>query len=197
MSPHTKRSDKPLDGNTGVMTLHDVDPNDPAARNGWYAVNHGKLTLPNVSVAGNTVYWGEDAGGGPNRANAVKVVFAGRSGTGTLTGSLLAGDHGDMPAYDGTAKLAGVWRFGNAGFTFASADLTFRYDPAAVAAWGLAESEIDVYWNSGAPGATWTRLHDLIRDGASNRLTASGASGLGFFAVGKIVLPAGTVVIIR
>lgn len=177
----------------------DVDPNDPTTRNGWYAVNHGKLTLPDVSVTADTVYWGEDTSASdPNRANSVELVFTGRTDTGALNGSLLAPDHGTVPPFMADKNLvAGVWKFELSGTTFEIADLTFRYDPQKVAELGLEESEIEVYRHTGAPDDTWTRLSGPTRDAANNRITATTDAELNFFAVGKLVPPQGTLFLVR
>lgn len=178
-------------------SLPNNDPNDPNTSNGWYATNHGKLTLRDVSVTADTAYWGEDSGGGPNRANSVQLTFTGRSGSGSLTGALLAPDHGDVPAFEGDAKIAGVWKLEHSGFSFTSVDLTFRYAPAALTELGLAESEAMVFRHGGGPGDAWTELAGVTRDEANNRITAPAVGGLGFLAVGTSGRPTGTLVLIR
>ena len=91
--------------------------------NGWFAVSRGKLILPPVTVA-NPCLWGES--GAHDLVNSVRLALA---GSGSITGALLAADHGEV--YGELPAPIGVWEFtGPAGL---SGELTFRYDAAKAA----------------------------------------------------------------
>ncbi|MDD5708169.1 MAG: hypothetical protein PHR35_19800 [Kiritimatiellae bacterium] len=101
------------------------------------AVNRGKLLLKPIAVATGTYYWP----GVTNAAiNSMKLVVDG--GAGSLSGALLATDHGGVVA--GLEKPIGVWDFSGATFS-ASCALTIRYDANAAASQGAGESALKVF----------------------------------------------------
>jgi hypothetical protein len=163
---------------------------------GLYAVNGGKLTLKNLTIASDnsTSNWGEDASDTEiDLVNSARIAFTGSAG-GTLTGSLLATDRTDVPA--GLQRSIGVWQMTSPNFT--SAVLTFRYDDGALAAQGISEGTIQLQRYD---GSAWVDVA-VTQDAANNRVTTSpispiddGQGYLGLFAIHAP--PQGTVISIR
>ncbi|MDD4019858.1 MAG: hypothetical protein PHV28_18160, partial [Kiritimatiellae bacterium] len=119
-----------------------------AGSNGWYAQDHGRLLLPPVT-AGNPVYWGE-----VNNQDLVNSVKMELTGTGSVTGALLAADH--TLVNPDLYKPIGVWEFScDSGVT--GGQLTFLYDAAQLAAMEIDESRLRVWRHS---GASWVNVTD-------------------------------------
>ena len=155
-----------------------VSPTDNVGTNGYYAVNHGKLLLPDVAVAAGTgsYNWGEDAADTTiDLVNSLRVGFVNAS-AGSLDVALLAKDRTDVVAYDGKTFI-GIWSI--AQMTFDSADITFRYDSALAAALGLEEGLLTVYK---LEGTNWVALASTV-DSVNNHITAN-VDEFSVFAVG-------------
>ena len=147
-----------------------------AGGNGWYARDHGRLLLPPVA-AGNPVYWGDVTT--QDLVNSVKLEL---TGTGSVTGALLAVDHALVNP--GLHKPVGVWEFsGGAGVT--GGKLTFLYDAAQLAALNVDESRLLVWRHN---GASWVNVTDAggLNTGANTIRTATG-NPFGQFAVAPAV----------
>ncbi|MCE5340242.1 MAG: PEP-CTERM sorting domain-containing protein [Planctomycetaceae bacterium] len=146
--------------------------------NGYYAVNHGKLLLPSVTVAaGNGAYnWGEDAARSvTSLVNSVRVTFTNAS-EGSLDIALLANDRTDVVAYDGKTFI-GIWSF--AQMTFDNANIAFRYDEALAAGLGIDEESLNIFK---LEGTNWVALASTV-DSINNRITAN-VDEFSVFAVG-------------
>jgi hypothetical protein len=166
----------------------------PARTNGWYARNSGKLLLSPIPVSGDGVkYWG---GASPtDLVNTVTWDFLGVTGSGNLTGSLYAVDHGDAPPAAGGSKVVGIWEFAADGFTFTNAAITIRYDAARAVALGLAESDLHMYRYE---DPVWVLLASEAVDTGSKLIEAGSVAELGFFALGDLIVrPGGSVFLIR
>ena len=164
--------------------------NTSSGTNGWYAVDHGKLTLKDIPItAAATEYWGDTAGGAAfDLVNAAAVTLSSVTGSGSLIGSLYAADHGDVPAFGAGSKVIGVWRFEESGFT-STQDVTLRYDHVAAAAEGITEADLKIFSNDGA-GGSWTELSTTVTE-ASRTIAATGITGSPFLAVGQSITSAG------
>jgi hypothetical protein len=192
------------DGYGSDQTLALGAGNDPltntvenTSNKGLYAVNGGKLTLKNVTIAtGNsTNNWGESVGDTDiDLVNSARIAFTGAT-AGNLSGSLLATDRTDVPA--GLQRPIGVWRLTSPNFT--SAVLTFRYDDGALAARRIVEDAIRLRRYD---GSAWVDVA-VTQDAANNRLTTSSlispvSSGEGYLGLFAIHAPQrGSVISIR
>jgi len=155
-----------------------LNSNDNTGTNGYYAVNHGKLLLPDVAVAaGSGAYnWGEGATDTMiDLVNSLGVNFTNAS-AGYLDVALLASDRTDVAAYDGKTFI-GIWSF--AQMTFDSADVTFRYDEALAAELGIDEASLKIFK---LEGTEWVLLASTV-DSVNNLITAN-VDDFSVFAVG-------------
>ena len=170
---------------------------DNTAGNGWFAVNKGRLLLPSIAVAANagsvSYNWGESVGDAdPDLVNSVRLTLSNAS-AGSLSGSLLAADRGDVPAtVDGKKKFVGVWAF-TAG-TFDAATLKIRYDDGAALAAGIDEDDLVCYKGN---GSRWTPVDATVDPVAHTLTTTEPLTDLAFIAVGPHVPFMGTVIAIR
>jgi fibronectin-binding autotransporter adhesin len=171
----------------GLGLVYNTADNPSDGKNGWYAVNRGELRLPSLAVTGNnTYYWGEQAD--LDLVNGAKLVFTGASGS--LTGKLFAVDHASVNPLGGMTAIS-VHDFSAGGLT--TAGLTVRYDHAAAAAVGLAEPDLRLYrWM----GSDWADVTTAV-DTNTRVISATGLTGLGQFAIGKVVPFNGTLILIR
>ncbi|MCF7854352.1 MAG: hypothetical protein K9N51_06105, partial [Candidatus Pacebacteria bacterium] len=110
---------------------------DNTTDKGWYAVNGGKLLLPDITVAAGDSQrnWGEpDTDTTIDMINSLRMEFTDVGTSGPLTISLLAPDRSDVPTAPAALRggpVIGVWDIAdNGSFDFGggSVDLTFRYD---------------------------------------------------------------------
>jgi hypothetical protein len=179
-------ADRALDLSSFSSVINSLD-NPLAGTSGWYAVNCGELRLPPLAVTGNnTYYWGEQ--GDLDLVNAARFAFTGASGS--LTGRLVAVDHGSAPSL-GALKAISVHAFAVGGMT--ACDLAIRYDHAAAAIEGLVESDLKLYrWS----GSTWQNVTTSV-DTGTRTIHANGLTALGSFAVGALVPVRGTLVLIQ
>ncbi len=151
-----------------------------AGNDGWFAQNHGKLTLPPLSINGGHNYWGED--GDLDLINAVDILQV--SGGGIVNGSLFAPDYSSIPP---GLILLNVWEFTNATFT---AEFTFLYDEASLSSQNLDETNLSVWRYD---GSNWVDVTATF-DATNNKITTTVVSP-GMFAIGR--RPVGTTVIIK
>jgi len=153
---------------------------------GLYAVNQGKLVLPNLTFSGtnNDKTWGEDVGDAlPDQVNSVRFdIDSTSSVTGTLSGSLLASNHGSV--YPGLVNPIGIWEF--TGLAFDSGEtlrLLVRYDDALATSLSLTQSSLKLFQNS---GSGWTDITDVVNDGAGVKTILSDPIGsMSLFAVAE------------
>ncbi|HBG27800.1 MAG: hypothetical protein A2Y10_04355 [Planctomycetes bacterium GWF2_41_51] len=146
--------------------------------NGWYAVDHGRLLLPSITVAaGDGSYnWGDDSYfTSTNLVNSLRVNFTGAS-EGKLTAALLAEDRSDVAAHNGLAFLA-VWQIDQ--LAFANANIIFRFDDAKAAGLGIDESSLNVYK---LVNGAWVAMAGTV-DSLANQISIS-TDSFGTFAVG-------------
>ena len=148
--------------------------------NGWFAQNHGCLRLKDMAVSGTQTYaWGDltpPLPGDPDLVNSVTFQFTNASGT--LSGALLASDHGSV--FSGLHKTLTVWNF--SGATFDSATLTIRYDDSKAAQLKIQEGSLQVLQHD---GASWKNITGAVDTGAKT-ITAFPASPLSQIAVGVL-----------
>ncbi|OGV68175.1 MAG: hypothetical protein A2498_14985 [Lentisphaerae bacterium RIFOXYC12_FULL_60_16] len=165
--------------------LQDV-VNGAAESNGWYAVDHGRLTLQPLAVTGDgTCYWGESSSTAFDLVNAVKLNLAGVGGSGALAGSLVSTNHVGVPLYNRRTSLPiGFWDFSATGFTITSATVTFRYDSLRVSAQGLAEEDIIPYRHD---GHRWVALPSFGVNTTLKQVTVSNVTSLTWFGLGEIL----------
>ena len=145
--------------------------------NGWFAVDHGRLELPAISISGAGPYnWGESSSDTTiDLVNSVRMDFT-NPGGGDLSISLLAADHGDVPL--GLIDPVGIWYFDTA-ITFDEVDLTFRYDDALAATLGLNEAYLQVMHYV---GGNWEYVTTGI-DTANHWIYADDVTSFSYFAV--------------
>jgi hypothetical protein len=189
-------ADATLDMSSFSQVLNVIENPAGPGTNGWFAIEHGKLTLPVVHVIpDNGKYnWGESPYGGggggeigPGKGdefidlvNSVQAEIEGATDPGTLIGSLLATDRDDLPAVPGGWTLIGAWSFEAIGFTFDKANLTFRYDDARAQQLGLNEEELRVFhYECG----TWVDVTSGV-DTGSKWIVTNDLTSLSPFAVG-------------
>jgi hypothetical protein len=149
--------------------------------NGWFAINGGKLELPPIPISGNGSYnWGENPSDAQlDLVNSVRVTLAGVSGSGSLDIDLLHPANPAAPLVSMSGEVVGLWDFTPSGFTFTTADLTFRYDDV------LASNEnlLRLYHYT---GGNWVQLAATC-DTANNLITATGVTSLSPFVI--VVIP--------
>ncbi|MDD4019833.1 MAG: hypothetical protein PHV28_18035, partial [Kiritimatiellae bacterium] len=144
--------------------------------NGWYARDHGRLLLPPIA-AGNPVCWGDTTT--QDLVNSVKLEL---TGTGSVTGALLAADH--TLVNPDLYKPIGVWEFAAAS-SVTGGKLTFLYDAAQLAAMEIDESRLRVWRHS---GASWVNVTDTGGlDMGANKIRTATVNPSGQFAVAPTV----------
>lgn len=155
-----------------------------ATTNGWFAVNGAKLELPAIAVAADGSYnWGENPSDAQiDLVNSARLTFSGVSGSGSLDIDLLDPANPAAPDMGFFIEAVGVWDITDTGFTFASADLAFRYDDALA----TDETELRLYHYL---AGSWTEVPSTL-DTANNLISASGVTSLSPFAVGVVPEPA-------
>ena len=160
----------------------DVTTPSPDRTNGWYAQNHGKLALKAIPVSSSGIkYWGGLAT--KDLVNTARFNLMGVSGSGSLTGSLYALNHTDVPAYSNGVKIASIWRAETNGFTITNANVTFRYDALRVTnTLGMTETDLRVYQHN---GTTWVKVPTVVIDPANKTITATNVGYLSWFAVAE------------
>lgn len=163
----------------GYATTH-------TSTNGWFAQNHGRLLLKGITFSGSSNCWG-DVVGNPKLVNS--VVFQYTGGSGTLTGALLASDHGSVNNL--LVRPIGVWDFSGPAFT--TCTLTIRYDDLRAAALGVPESDLKVFQFA---AGKWKEITGAV-DTNANRITATALAPLSVIAVAPSVRAVGTVVLIQ
>ena len=151
---------------------------------GWYAQNHGKVTLPSFAVAGgsSTKTWGESTGDTTiDLVNSARLAFTGVTG-GTVAMSLLAPDRTDVPV-NPRATPIGVWDIDGSAFTFGggSVALTLRYDNTLVSD----PSRLALFHYT---GGQWQTVASTI-DPANFLITGAGITSFSDFEVGVVPEP--------
>ncbi len=161
-----------------------------SSTHGWFARNRGALRLKDIAAAANFCWgdiytsFGQTLLNQP-LVNSVKFACTGASGT--LTGRLLAADHGGvLPGLD---RVLSVWDF--SGVTAAAATVTIRYDDLAAAAYGLSAGDLRVFQYD---GAAW-RNRTVSVDPATRTITASLLSPISQIAVAPV--RSGSVLILK
>jgi hypothetical protein len=153
---------------------------------GWFAQNHGMLTLPAITISSAGTYnWGGDPTS-LGMVNSIDMTFTGSVTSGSLSIALLSSDRIDVPA--GLVNPIGVWSFNANSLIFGSVSMAFRYDDALATALSLNQNGLGLL---GYNGSAWTVIATNI-DTANKLLTT--ASGLGSlyqdFAIEEVPEPA-------
>lgn len=160
----------------GGMLNTVTNPVDNVSSQGWFATNHGKLILPPVPVAAATtnVYnWGEQKNDAMiDLVNSARFEFTGLSGSGSLTGAVMAIDRPDASPV--SKNGVSTHEFTMTGATFSKYTLTLRYDDVATR--GHDDQLALFRWT----GTTWDRLTVSI-DMANHWVTATNLTTLGRF----------------
>jgi hypothetical protein len=149
---------------------------------GWFAQDHGALTLPTIKAAtrSHTYNWGDDPNTAQSPVNSAKIDLTNVTVAAPFTITLLALDHADSHIEPGS-KMVGLWQFSAAELQFDSAALTFRYDAVLAASIGLDENELSVFrYDDGS----WSPLASTI-DLDNHRVSAT-TDHFSLFAVGDI-----------
>jgi hypothetical protein len=142
--------------------------------NGWYAVNRGRLLLPDLWLGTGTRYWGENSN--LDLVNSVSFDLAGSSGQ--LFGKLVAPDHGSVPG--GLTSPVAVWEFSAA--APGAGVLTFRYDDARVSELGIPSDQLVVMRHD---GNRWQNVTGIRNESLKTLTTQAGTAPAGFFAVAR------------
>lgn len=149
---------------TGATFSVLATPNRSAGA-GWYAVNHGKLSM-NVSgtVAATTLNWGAPTGSlaTGNLVNSAQLTFNASTAPSAISISLLATDRTDIAALFGQAGLPagpgnviGLWDMVN-GSANTWTGLSFRYDDA------LAGGQSPVLYYIPNSAGTWSQIATTV-----------------------------------
>ena len=161
---------------------------DNVTNKGWFAVNHGKLLLPKVSInaATTNVY---NLGESPedttiDLVNSARLEFTGLTGSsGSLTGAVYAVDRPE--AYAANGWKVSVHEFITNGIAASKCALTIRYDDSA--AMGRDAQIVMHRWN----GSTWDMVPSTV-DVANHWITATNLTSLGRFTL-SIHNPSGSI----
>ena len=144
---------------------------------GWYAEDHGRLVLRlQASKGGGALNWGEDpADPLLNMVNAVRLSqIQTPDNVQPVQLSLLAPDRGDLPSLSTLDGVPiGLWEVDPSLAEINSADLTIRYNDAAVLALGDSESQLSLWtlsdgsWRSVDPASVVLDTTDHLISGVA------------------------------
>ncbi|MDD5707825.1 MAG: hypothetical protein PHR35_18050 [Kiritimatiellae bacterium] len=180
-------TDRTLDLSAATLSAKD-ETLTYTSTNGWFAQNHGAVSLPSISFAtASPKCWGDSPTTLTQLVNSVRFAYTG--GSGDLTGSLLATDHGDVPL--GLRKPVAVWDF--SGPTFDTCTLTIRYDDVAATGLSIAPADLKVVQYV---GGKWKDITGAVTE-STHTITANAKSPLTQIAVAAGIVPRGTVFVIR
>ena len=155
---------------------------------GWYATNHGRLTLAmHPTAAGGSLVWGEDpTSPSLNLVNSVRVrpLAGGNSQSGIpMELSLVSPDRQDLPDLTGIdGQPIGMWQVGSGELgLIACADLTIHYDSLLASTLDPDQSDIQL-WTYGS--SLWSPVppSSFSLDTADS-LVSGVASDFNYFAV--------------
>lgn len=157
---------------------------------GWYAVNHGQLSM-NVSgtASATTLNWGAPSGSFTvnSLVNSAQLTFATAAAPSAVTISLLASDRSDiaalwsqagLPGGAGSSNAIGIWSINNSsGATWNG--LTLRYDDSAV----TPLQTLALYYIPDASG-TWSVVSATIDNSVNFTVTHTGSTlNSGYYAL--------------
>jgi len=157
---------------------------------GWYARDHGKLTLPTLTIgSGNSqANWGESAADTTiDLINSMRLEFSNVAG-GSLPISLLATDRDDISSLPAVGNdVIGAWDIDGSSFDFGtgSATVTIRYDHLAASATGFGQSGLKLFHLS---GSQWVDITGSL-DTTNNWITSSAITSFSRFAVASVPEP--------
>ncbi len=171
-----------------------ADANGSEGTNGYYAVNHGKLMLADFATENTVSHWGGQSGQ-DDLVNSFSMHFDSRTDDGRLSGVLYATNNTEVPVFDSSAKIIGIWGLDDpVDSVDVQADITFRYDHIAAALQGIAETDLKIYCNPGGATDSWKQVVSYGVDIVNNKITASNITDVtAFFAVGDSFPESGTV----
>jgi hypothetical protein len=158
---------------------------------GWYAINHGRLSLPLIpSAADPTVFiWGDDAKASSlSLVNSVRISMQGTAAGVPADLSLLSEDRSDVP--DRTqinGAPIGLWQVDPSGPDLASAELTIDYNSVLADALGAAPSSVQLWTYSDNTDA-WTTADSFSLDSADHLVSGFGTD-ISYFAVSVVPAP--------
>jgi len=163
-------------GNTGRDNLVGED-------HGWFAVNEGRLIMPEVGVgvgSGVNVRVGESADtvdtNGIDMINSVELVFGNVGQAGTVSVEVLDPESSELFAlFDGAVS---AFEINVSGVQFDEFDLTIRYDDIFAGIEGINENNLKLFSSS-------TGLIDIatLLDTSNKRITAENISTFSQFVV--------------
>jgi len=160
--------------------------------NGWYAVNHGKLTIAKISsgplgAGTKSVTFGEAVGDATlDLVNSARFTFDANTLNNTVDVSLLATDRSDLAAEPSGIDFVGVWSLTLSGGTatgFTNPNYAFRYDDALTGA-----NAPSLYLLNGSSWTLLTSSNDSLNHILST--TSSSITGINnTFAIGIAAVP--------
>jgi RNA polymerase sigma factor (sigma-70 family) len=155
---------------------------------GWYATNHGRLTLAmHPAAAGGSLVWGEDpTSPSLNLVNSVRVrpLAGGNSPSGIpMALSLVSPDRQDLPDLTGMdGQPIGIWQVGSGELgLIACADLTVHYDSSLATTLDPDQSDIQL-WDYSASAWSQVPPSSFSLDTADS-LVSGVATDFNYFAV--------------
>ncbi len=150
--------DRTLDLRSFTAIQKDLVNASAGGCNGWYAVDHGRLSLPLQSgPTANTLTWGDVPGDGKlDLVNSVRLVLDGTTPDSPVSLSLVSPDRQDLPALMGISGApVGLWQVDPSAGSIDSADLTVRYNDTLVDQLGASESAVSL-WTLCAATDVWS-----------------------------------------
>lgn len=150
--------------------------------NGWFAAQKGEISLPPIRLTSGEQWhnWGEDES--DTSIDLINSMRIGLTATrdDSLSISLLAADHPAVPALPAGHHFVGIWKATGGASIIGDIDLTVRYDDTLLAAKGLDEQFIKLwYFRDGQ----WQRAIDAFgRDTDLNHVYGH-VPASGFFGV--------------
>jgi RNA polymerase sigma factor (sigma-70 family) len=175
---------------TGPVSTTTSDSFPHQRQDGWYAINHGRLTLPLLASATNpsVLTWGDN----PNSSSLTLVNSArialqtdGTNAANTADPvqgkiSLLATDRSDAPdLFQISGATIGLWEVQNA--SISAADLTVCYDSVLADDLGADASSVQL-WAFGNTTDAWEPVSSFSLD-TTDHLASGYAEDFNYFAV--------------
>jgi RNA polymerase sigma factor (sigma-70 family) len=178
--------DRTLNLSSFTAITKDISNSSAGGTNGWYAVDHGRLTLSlQRSVDGSSLVWGED----PNApmldlVNSVRLSGLSPTTSNLTELSLLSPDRNDVPDLLGiNGAPVGIWQVDPAAGEIASADLCVRYNDTLVDELGASESQVSL-WTLSTITDDWQQVNPSTFSLDTADHTVSGyAQDFNYFAV--------------
>jgi hypothetical protein len=177
--------------NLSTLSITDIATNTPSQTAGFYATNHGRLTLSLQPVAtGGALVWGEDPSNPTlDLVNSVRLKplpspsSSDAQSSDPTELSLVSPDRQDLPSLSGiNGQPIGIWQVDSSTDStgeIACADLTVHYDASLAASLGADNTDVRL-WAYGA--STWAPAVASSADTSDDLITGV-ASNFDYFAV--------------